>query len=127
MFSREFFLQFSWTGLTNDKNFPDGKKSFKDFKLAIDLFLSIVSNADNTYGIAENKSFFMSLMHRSKHRLDEDSGRKRKAPAPKRRPRKITYKRKKNSDGVVEEENKKEEAIEDKKNESDHDDETRGV
>lgn len=110
MFSRGFFLPFSWTGLTNDKSFPGGKRAFKDYNQTIDLFLSVVNNADKSFGVTENKAFFQSLLQRSKHRL-EDVTKKRKAPALKRRPRKINYKR-----------NPKKKKVENEAVETNHDD-----
>lgn len=46
MFGREFFLQLSWTGLTNDPLFPNGKEAMKNYPCTIALFREVIHNAE---------------------------------------------------------------------------------
>lgn len=95
MFTRGFFLNFSWTGSTTDTlMFPNGKVPFKEFTKTIQLFWEIVNNADKTYSDRDNKKFLSSLMSRAKHRLENDGcAKKRKTAAGKSRPKGLKYKR----------------------------------
>lgn len=97
MFTREFFLNCSWTGATTDtQNFPQGKLAFKKLLNTIHLFWEVVNNADKTYNESDNKAFLSQIMSRSKQRCEVDSsssGRKRKMPAGKNRPSGLRYKK----------------------------------
>jgi len=91
MFSRRFFTNFTWTGLSA-KN--ESKIALQKYKRMIDMFWKIIFNCDNSFNSDMNKKFLQNLMNKSKARSDEVSTNKRKRSAPKKRPKNLKYKMK---------------------------------
>lgn len=97
IFSRQFFVNYTWTGLTTPN---DEKHAFKPLKSTVNLFREVVHLADSSYDVAENQKFFQSIMNNAKMRAKGSAFPSRKSSS-KQRPKNLDYKNSQKKDSAA--------------------------
>lgn len=87
MFSRKFFINFTWTGLSA---LNEEKHSFRKLTNTVTFFWEVVHQADVSYDENDNRQFFQSIMNNAKSRSERPEPVRRSVA--KRRPPNLNYK-----------------------------------
>lgn len=91
MFTRQFFLKFSWTGIGSSR--AEKKVALQQFGLTLDFFWKIITNADSSFDKSANRSFFQDVMNRAKKRVEEADQLPKRRSTKKNRPKVGNYKK----------------------------------
>lgn len=90
MFTRNFFLSFSWTGSSSSS--PTGSKvALQKFTRTVDTFFQIINNCDKKFSFAGTKKFLQNIMSKAKTRAALPLKANRKRSAPKNRKSGLVY------------------------------------
>lgn len=98
MFTRNFFLSFSWTGNSSTSS-TGSKVALNKFIRTVDIFFQIIHNCDKTYSFGKTKHFFQKIMCKSKTRAALPPRANRKRSAPKNRRSGLVYRKKNKNEG----------------------------